>query len=97
MPDDKQKPKEIKIHFPENLRGGVYANNMYVTHSREEFILDFMVWAPGQNTITARVIVSPGHMKRIIKALRENLSRYEKKFQEIEEAEEPKDKIGFTK
>jgi len=38
--------KEMKVVFPENLRGGVYANNMVVTHTKEEFILDFMMITP---------------------------------------------------
>jgi hypothetical protein len=49
--------------------------------------------APPAGTVTARVIVSPGHMKRILEALRENISKYEKTFGTIQIAEEPKGKI----
>jgi len=66
--------KEIKINVPEKVQAGVYANNMIVAHTREEFILDFLMVAPPAGTVTARVIVSPGHMKRILEALRDNLS-----------------------
>jgi hypothetical protein len=31
----------------------------------------------GNGQIVARVITSPGHMKRIIKAVEENIQRYE--------------------
>ena len=65
--------KEIKVNFPQEIQGGVYANNMVVAHTKEEFILDFLMVAPPAGTVTARVIVSPGHMKRILEALRENL------------------------
>jgi len=41
------------------------------------------------------VITSPGHLKRIIKALEENLKNYEEKFGKIEEAKEPETKLGF--
>ena len=27
--------KELKVTFPENLRGGAYANNMFISHTRE--------------------------------------------------------------
>ncbi len=85
--------QDIKVNFPPNLHGGVYSNNMVVTHTKEEFILDFLMVAPPAGAVTARVIVSPGHMKRILKALQDNISKYEKSFGMIEIAEEPKGKI----
>ena len=88
--------QEIKINFPQEIQGGVYANNMVVTHTKEEFILDFIMVAPPMGTVTARVIVSPGHMKRILEALRDNISKYESTFGAIQIAEEPKGKIGFS-
>lgn len=88
--------KEIKVSFPQELQGGVYANNMVVTHTKEEFILDFLMVVPPAGAVTARVIVSPGHMKRILEALRDNVSKYENTFGTIQIAEEPKGKIGFS-
>ena len=88
--------KEIKISFPPEVQGGVYANNMVVSHTKEEFILDLIMGAPPTGTVTARVIVSPGHMKRVLEALRDNISKYEKSFGTIQIAEEPKGKIGFS-
>lgn len=88
-------PKEIKVNFPEKIRGGVYANNMFVSHTKEEFIMDFIMIAPPTGSVNARIIISPGHMKRIIKALQINVKKYEEKFGAIKEAEEPKGKIGF--
>ncbi|MBN1862074.1 MAG: DUF3467 domain-containing protein, partial [Dehalococcoidales bacterium] len=88
--------KEVKIAFPESLRGGVYSNNMLVTHTKEEFVLDFMMVAPPAGMVTARVIVSPGHMKRMVSALTENLKKYEAKFGKLAEAAEPpKTTMGF--
>ena len=88
--------KEVKIAFPENLRGGVYANNLFVAHTREEFILDFMMVMPPVGSVTARVITSPGHMKRMVSALTENLKKYESKFGKVAEAAEPaKPTMGF--
>jgi hypothetical protein len=88
--------KEIKVSFPPELQGGAYANNMVVAHTREEFILDFLMVAPPAGTVTARVIVSPGHMKRILDALRDNISKYETTFGSIRAAEEPKGTIGLS-
>jgi len=85
--------QEIKVNFPPNLHGGVYSNNMVVTHTKEEFILDFLMVVPPAGTVTARVIVSPGHMKRILAALQESIAKYESAFGTIQIAEEPKGKI----
>ncbi len=90
----KQK-QELKIHFPQELAGGVYANNMFVTHTHEEFIMDFILATPPNGTVTARVITSPGHMKRIITALQENMQRYEQSFGELAPAEEPSETQQF--
>ncbi|MBL7175109.1 MAG: DUF3467 domain-containing protein [Desulfobacteraceae bacterium] len=87
------KSKEMRVEFPKELIGGAYSNNMVVTHTREEFIMDFLMMAPPSGAVTARVIVSPGHMKRILNALNENISNYEDKFGKIQVAEEPGEKI----
>ena len=89
-------PQEIKISFPQEIQGGVYANNMVVSHTKEEFILDFIMVAPPTGTVTARVIVSPGHMKRVLEALRDNVAKYEKSFGTIQIAEEPRGRFGFS-
>ena len=87
--------KEIKIQFPPEIIGGVYANNTFIAHTREEFIMDFLLVAPPTGKVTAWVIVSPGHLKRMVKALQENLRKYENKYGSLKEAEEPKVKFGF--
>jgi len=93
---EKPAKKEVKIAFPESIRGGVYANSMFATHTREEFILDFMMVTPPLGSVTARVITSPGHMKRMVSALAENLKKYEARFGKLTEAPEPpKPTMGF--
>ena len=39
-----EQKQEIKVNFPEKLHGGVYANNMIVTHTKEEFVMDYLWW-----------------------------------------------------
>ena len=89
--------KEINVNLSEMVRGGVYSNNLAVSHTKEEFIMDFMMVAPPGGTVNARVITSPGHMKRILKALSDNIQKYEKAYGKIEEAQEPHGSkpIGF--
>ena len=91
MPDARQ---PIKINFPVELQGGVYANTMNVTHTADEFILDFLMVAPPVGSVTSRVILSPGHMKRVLGALQDNISKYEKTFGKIKPAEEPVGEIS---
>jgi hypothetical protein len=68
---------------------GRYSNLLRITHTREEFILDFINLVPPQGIVAARIVTSPGHLKRIIRALATNLERYEQTFGPIQEAAEP--------
>jgi hypothetical protein len=90
--------KTMAVLVPEHLKGGVYCNNMVVSHTKEEFIMDFMMIAPDGAIVTARVIMSPGHMKRTLTALGSNVSRYEDENGKITQAKEPEPRsIGFHK
>ena len=58
--------------------------------------MDFMMIAPPMGAVTARVVMSPGHVKRVISALKENMKLYENQFGTIQEAQEPgKGPMGF--
>ena len=84
---DKKPSLNIKI-TDEELKGR-YSNLLRITHTREEFILDFINVVPPQGVVTARLVTSPGHLKRIIRALDKNLQLYEENFGDIAEAPEP--------
>ena len=88
-----QQAPSIQIKLTDDILGGVYSNHMQVTHTREEFVLDFMSTFPPAGKVNARVISSPGHMKRIILALQDNLRKYEAQFGPIHEAPEPPARI----
>jgi len=89
--------KEIKVEFQKELICGVYANTLSIQHTAEEFILDFFLIAPPAGVATARIITSPGHMKRIIQAMQENVKKYEDKYGRIKPSVEPtrQSNIGF--
>lgn len=78
--------RKPSIKLPERLLPGVYANQMVVRHTREEFLIDFINRFPPEGVVAARVIVSPGHLKRMIQALQENFGRYELGHGPIREA-----------
>lgn len=86
--------KELNIKADDKMLQGAYANAMQVTHTSEEFVLDFMSVLPPTGMLQARVIVSPGHMKRIVAALQDNLQKYEGQHGKIAAAEDPGE-IGF--
>ncbi len=80
----------IEIKLPDDMAGGVYANKMVVTHTREEFVLDFLaVFHPKAGVVASRVVLSPGHLKRVVRALSENLARYEAQHGVLQEAKSP--------
>lgn len=90
----KKPASSIQVKLTDDVLGGVYSNSMQVTHTREEFVLDFMSIFPPAGKVNARVIISPGHMKRIILALEGNLRKYESQFGPIKQAPEPPTRIA---
>ncbi|MDQ6955604.1 MAG: DUF3467 domain-containing protein [Mariprofundaceae bacterium] len=87
MTDKNDKPEattqELQIQVPPEVQRGVYANQMFSTHTQEEFILDFILASQPAAIVNARVIISPTHAKRIVAALQENINNYEAHFGEI--------------
>ena len=79
----------LNVKISDDELKGRYSNLLRITHTSEEFILDFINLAPPQGIVTARIITSPGHLKRIIRALIANMERYEQTFGTIEEAPNP--------
>ena len=79
----------INVKITDDELKGRYSNLLLITHTREEFILDFINLVPPQGIVTARVVTSPGHLKRIVRALSANLERYEKLFGVVEETPDP--------
>lgn len=90
---EKKKEQRTEIKIPPGVKG-IYANLMLVSHTGEEFCLDFVTRYPDHCEVAARIFISPGHLKRVIGALQDNMKKYEKKLgKEVQPAEEPK--IGF--
>jgi hypothetical protein len=78
---------QLQVEIDDATAQGAYANLALVAHSATEFVLDFVFLQPQQPKakVRARVISSPGHTKRFLKALMENVARYEQVFGEIKE------------
>ena len=87
--------QQINIKADDQTIKGSYSNNLIIQHTKEEFVLDFLNIFPPQGNLAARIITSPGHMKRIAKAIEENIKLYEKSFGKIKESDQPERNIGF--
>jgi hypothetical protein len=75
-----QHSQSIQINTADEASRGRYSNLLLVTHSPDEFILDWIMNSPNGAHLVSRIIVSPGHAKRIIDALTINLKQYEEKY-----------------
>lgn len=97
MAQEQRQQRQIQIKITDDVLRGVYSNMMAVSHTQEEFVLDFMNVFPdqGQGIVAARVLVAPGHMKRVLKALQENVKRFEDQFGAIKESSPVSPEIGF--
>lgn len=92
MDDSQKSSRKINVQASEEASMGRFSNSMFIAHGPEEFIIDWLLNSPTGAHLVSRIIVSPGHVKRIIGALIDNLKRYEEKFGEIKilEAEDQK-------
>ena len=80
---------ELKIKINDNVLPGHYANQIVIMHSQDEFILDYVAAFPPEPTVVSRMVMTPGHFKRILAAMNDNLKKYEIQFGEIKTAVEP--------
>jgi hypothetical protein len=90
MKDDPapEKPtKQLNIELNEEIAEGEYANLVMIAHSPEEFILDFIRVVPGvrKARVKSRIIITPQHAKRLLRALADNIDRYERTHGGIDE------------
>jgi hypothetical protein len=80
---------QIQIDVDEATAQGAYSNLVLINHNENEFVLDFAYIQPSapRARVRARIISSPRHTKRLLRALEHNLRRYEERFGKIEEPE----------
>lgn len=78
----------LNIELDEDMAEGTYSNLVMIAHSPEEFILDFIRVVPGVQSarVKSRIIVTPQHAKRLLRALEDNIERYESSHGAISES-----------
>ncbi len=91
-------PQQINIELGEKEAEGIYSNLAIINHTPSEFVIDFVRFFPGvpKARVHARIVMTPQHAKSLVRALEENVQRYEATFGEIKifGDEKPKE-FGF--
>ena len=80
---------QLQIELKEDIAQGIYANLAVITHSSSEFIVDFVRVMPGMPKagVKSRIVLAPEHAKRLLRALEENIGKYERTFGTIRSEE----------
>lgn len=92
------KPQQVQIKADEKELLGQYANLAVVHHNPEEFTLNFVYVFPtvAQGKLVSSIILAPAHAKRLMRALQENVNRYEAQFGTLPEGPMPDPNVGFV-
>lgn len=93
----KDQQEQINIELDESIAEGVYSNLAIINHSSSEFVLDFVSIMPGlpKAKVKSRIVLTPQHAKRLIKALADNVHRFELAHGEIKDTEHAPIPLNF--
>ncbi len=94
MSNQPEQPNQLNIEISEEISEGVYANLAIITHSHAEFVVDFVNVMPGtpKSKVKSRIILTPFHAKRFMKAMIDNVKKFEAVngvIQDMEQVEIP--------
>ena len=87
--EEKPGQNQLNIELSEEVADGIYSNLAIITHSNSEFVIDFIKVMPGipKAKVKSRILLTPQHAKRLMKALNENLAKFESVHGTIKETE----------
>jgi len=97
MSDNNPQQGQINIELDEKIAEGIYSNLAIINHSHSEFVLDFVTLMPGvpKAKVKSRISLTPQHAKRLLKAIAENIQRFEKANGEIKDSDQPQIPLNF--
>jgi hypothetical protein len=94
------KKNQLNIELSEEIADGIYSNLAIITHSNAEFVLDFVRVMPGvpKAKVKSRILLTPQHAKRLMRALQDNITKYESVHGKISDSKSPDGGIpmGFS-
>lgn len=87
--EENKNVNQINIELKDDVGQGTYSNLAIITHSSSEFVLDFVRVMPGlpKAEVKSRIILTPEHAKRLLLALKDNISKFETSFGPIKNVE----------
>jgi hypothetical protein len=90
MAEQQNMQNQINVELSEDVAEGIYSNLAIITHSNAEFVIDFIRIMPGvpKAKVKSRIILTPQHCKRLLKALSDNISKYEAVHGDIDDSDE---------
>ena len=94
---EQNKKDGINIELSEEVAEGSYSNLAIINHSASEFVLDFIQMMPGvpKAKVKSRIVLTPQHAKRFMKALIDNVNKFENQHGEIKNVEQTTIPLNF--
>jgi uncharacterized protein DUF3467 len=82
---------QVQIEIDAATANGVFVNMAMVNHTETEFTLDLIYLQPQspKGVVRVRAITTPKHVKRLLHALQDNLSKYEARFGTVDLGDTP--------
>ena len=89
--------QQLNIELSEEMADGTYANLAIITHSFAEFVIDFVNVMPNvpKAKVKSRIVMTPQHSKRLMRALIDNIKRFEAQYGNIKDQETPTMPFNF--
>lgn len=87
--ENQETENQLNIELSEEIAEGIYSNLAIITHSPTEFVIDFIRVMPGvpKAKVKSRIVLTPQHAKRLMKALADNVQRFEQMHGKIKDSE----------
>lgn len=96
--NNENRGNQLNIELTEEVADGIYSNLAILTHSSSEFIIDFVRVMPGipKAKVKSRILLTPQHAKRLLRALEDNIEKYEAVHGTIGESKSPEGGIPMN-
>lgn len=94
---EEKKQEQLNIELNEEVAEGIYSNLAIISHSNAEFVFDFIKVMPGlpKAKVKSRIMMTPQHAKRLLRALQDNIAKFESQQGPIKESEGPNFPLNF--
>ncbi|MFV1951749.1 MAG: DUF3467 domain-containing protein [Nitrospinota bacterium] len=82
---EKKTPPQFMFEVDRTIENGTYSNIVNISHTKNEFLLDFAIVLPGKNAakVLSRIFMNPAHAKQFVAAMVDNIKNYESVHGEI--------------